>query len=301
VSKVVESPEFSVVVCTQNRAKPLDSLLFPSLVKVRDITFEVVLVDDNSNDSTRDVVKKWSDRLDIVYVENRKRRGLSFVRNLGIKNSCGEFIVFTDDDCEVSEKWLSELRKAYVKKSIVYVGGPAFVRNTRRYYCKGCGCNMSFRRDIFKRFLFDPNVYFLRSSMHDEEMLDRILDAGYEASYAPKAFVRDYELPAPYRRVAVIGGSLNNVYGIAKRVRFREYLRAVMPYYFGGKKDNSRIMSRLNEGMMTLSESKKLWSFIFTIFITIPLKAHSAKTSHIKLLQAAPEESISSPIDVNKE
>jgi glycosyltransferase involved in cell wall biosynthesis len=102
-------PQFSVVICTHNRA----SLLPRSVRSVLDQTFrnfEVVVVDDGSSDHTMEVVAGIPDPR-VRYV-CRDNGGLSAARNTGVANSHGRFVAFLDDDDEVVPTWLESLRSA---------------------------------------------------------------------------------------------------------------------------------------------------------------------------------------------
>jgi glycosyltransferase involved in cell wall biosynthesis len=103
---VTGPPQFSVVICTYNRA----SLLERSVRSVLDQTFrnfEVVVVDDGSTDHTRAVVAGITDPR-VRYV-GRDNGGLSAARNTGVANSHGRFVTFLDDDDEVFPAWLQRL------------------------------------------------------------------------------------------------------------------------------------------------------------------------------------------------
>lgn len=93
-------PRVSVVIPTHNRA----DLLREAIASVRDQTFadwEIIVVDDHSNDHTREVVESFGDNR-VRYIQNEGKNGPSVARNLGIANARGDCIAFLDDD----DEWL---------------------------------------------------------------------------------------------------------------------------------------------------------------------------------------------------
>src|SRR5574340_52790 len=107
----------SVIICTYNRA----DLLKESILSVQNQDFpsdqyEIIVVDNNSADDTKDVVTETAkdSPVRIIYVFEGKQ-GLSHARNTGINNSDGEIIVFTDDDVEAEKSWLRELVAAKIR------------------------------------------------------------------------------------------------------------------------------------------------------------------------------------------
>lgn len=90
------TPRVSVITPTYNRAdflaEAIDSMLAQTYAD-----FEMIIVDDGSTDGTRDLVESYSHdpRIRYFYQENQ---GQSIARNLGIKESTGEFIGFLDSD-----------------------------------------------------------------------------------------------------------------------------------------------------------------------------------------------------------
>ena len=73
---------------------------------------EVILVDNNSDDSTPAVARSFVDRLPLVYVRE-ERQGLSHARNRGVAESRGEVVLFTDDDVRLDESWLASYLEAF--------------------------------------------------------------------------------------------------------------------------------------------------------------------------------------------
>lgn len=100
--------QVSVIICTYNRCdllrRAISSLASDTYVG----TTELIVVDNNSNDRTRDIVKncadEFSDTLRVRY-EYEPEQGLSRARNRGISVAEGEIVAFLDDDAEVEPGW----------------------------------------------------------------------------------------------------------------------------------------------------------------------------------------------------
>ncbi len=115
----MKNPKVSVVVCTYNGAGRIKSLL-DSLKKQTYKNLEIIIVDDGSTDGTSDIVKKYPFKL----IKHKGNRGLADSRNTGVKNSKGDIIVFTDDDCVADKNWINEIANCYKKSPEVNaVGG----------------------------------------------------------------------------------------------------------------------------------------------------------------------------------
>ena len=99
----------SIIVCTYNRADSLKETLH-ALQRQELLTilheWEVIVVDNNSNDHTRQVVEDIQRRWSILRYEFEESQGLSFARNHGIACAKGEIILFTDDDVLPEPTWL---------------------------------------------------------------------------------------------------------------------------------------------------------------------------------------------------
>ncbi len=129
----------SVVVCTYNRPELLrdviESLLHQSL---GDTEYEIVIVDNNSTDSTPEVVLEYSRNHQNVRYVLETKQGLSNARNRGWREAHGEFVAYLDDDCKAPDQWLSTAKKLIVREAPDVVGGPyyAFYHSTKPLWWK---------------------------------------------------------------------------------------------------------------------------------------------------------------------
>lgn len=107
------APSLSVIVCTYNRAEllrmTLDSLAGQTLDRSR---YEVIVIDDGSQDETRQCVESFSERLHIKYFF-QKNAGLASAKNHGIFASRGEILFFMDDDDIAAPTLLEEHLKTH--------------------------------------------------------------------------------------------------------------------------------------------------------------------------------------------
>lgn len=116
----------SVLICTYNRAQLLRTTL-DSLRCVRSSRpWEIVVVDNNSDDDTRDIVTAFASTSPVpVQYLFEARQGKSHALNSGLSNVRGDVVVFTDDDVEVTPDWLNQACDTMERDlSIDYTGGP---------------------------------------------------------------------------------------------------------------------------------------------------------------------------------
>lgn len=96
------TPRVSVILTTYNRAE----LVGRAIQSVLDQTlrdFELIVVDDASEDDTADIIEGFDDPR-ITYIRHDENRGGAAARNTGIKEASGEYIAFLDSD----DKWLED-------------------------------------------------------------------------------------------------------------------------------------------------------------------------------------------------
>ncbi|HPD75712.1 MAG TPA: glycosyltransferase [Methanoregulaceae archaeon] len=128
--------------------------------------YEIIVVDGNSRDRTREIAQKYADK---VFIQTSPKVGGA--RNDGIMAACGEIVATTDADCILPPTWIATIKRAFRDPGIVQIYGPVYpietgVKNsislfaanlysrvgyyTRIFYYT-LGCNTAFRRDAVIR------------------------------------------------------------------------------------------------------------------------------------------------------
>lgn len=88
----------SVVMPTYNRAKTIERAVY-SILNQTYQDFEIIIIDDNSNDNTEQIIKEINDER-IRYIKNSVNKGANESRNIGVREAKGDFIAFQDSDDE---------------------------------------------------------------------------------------------------------------------------------------------------------------------------------------------------------
>lgn len=112
--------KISIIVPVYNTEKYLDKCIH-SILNQTYSDFEVILIDDGSTDKSLEICKKYEsdNRVIIIHKENE---GQAIARNIGIRQSIGEFITFIDSDDYVDLQMLEELyRKAKEKDADIVI------------------------------------------------------------------------------------------------------------------------------------------------------------------------------------
>jgi glycosyltransferase involved in cell wall biosynthesis len=103
----------SVIVSTYNREDALNAVL-RALSRQSDRNFEIVVADDGSGPATARVVDEWVLRTKLpikhVWHEDRGFR-LSDIRNRGIRESAGAYVLFLDGDCIARPNFVAAHRR----------------------------------------------------------------------------------------------------------------------------------------------------------------------------------------------
>jgi glucosyl-dolichyl phosphate glucuronosyltransferase len=177
-------PELSIIICTHNRAdllrKTLDSL--PHLVDIKLV--EIIIVDNQSNDHTGDVIDQYlqqnEDKL-AVYSLFESTLGLSAARNTGIRAASAKIVAFLDDDAiPAKQRIRTILNTINQMPEVMAMGGritPRFETTRPQWLIKPfelpltivdlgdeireyptklhpCGANMAMRKDVLESNLF---------------------------------------------------------------------------------------------------------------------------------------------------
>ena len=114
---------FSIVIPTYNRPERLASCLkaITELNYPRD-RFETIVVDDGSKIRLDSVVESVRDRIEIKLIR-QSNAGPAAARNRGAAAAKGDFLAFTDDDCQPTANWLSQFASSFEDAPEAMLGG----------------------------------------------------------------------------------------------------------------------------------------------------------------------------------
>jgi len=189
---------FSIVIPTYKRHKYLSGCLDclahyfdPAIQCPLGFEVEVLVCDDDQDNDVMvllDNFYPWS-----TYIKGPSR-GPAANRNYGASHACGEWIVFTDDDCLPQNGWL-EAYAEYCHEFDVMEGktSPSGRRMRADDECPinhagGClwSCNFAIRRTVFNK-LNGFNEDFTYPACEDVELHARILKSSFRSSFVPSA------------------------------------------------------------------------------------------------------------------
>ena len=117
----------SIIIAIRNGEIALPSLLIDLKSQNYPGDIEYILVDDESNDSTKKIIQEIAKKDNrFIYqssingdsILNHKKRAL----DAGIKTASYEWLLFTDVDCKLKSSWVSSMAKYFSKKNDYIIG-----------------------------------------------------------------------------------------------------------------------------------------------------------------------------------
>ncbi|MBI3943386.1 MAG: glycosyltransferase [Chloroflexi bacterium] len=208
-------PWVSVVIAVYNGASTLDDCL-NSLVNMHYPNYEVLVVDDGSNDGTDKIADRYAAKYpQQVRAIHTPNGGLSVARNIGIVEATGHIVAYTDADCRVDPDWLYYFAARLMQGDITAVGGPNLVPADDGWIaqCVGLapggpthiltndelaehipGCNMAFWKNALEEVGGFQPVY--RVAGDDVDLCWRLQAIGHHIGFAPGAVVWHHRRPS---------------------------------------------------------------------------------------------------------
>lgn len=205
--------DISVIISTLNHCQSLERTI-KSLQK-QDFRkgYEIIVVDNNSTDETKEIIKSFSKKDKKIKYLLEKRLGIHFCRNSGAKKALGKILAFGDDDAVYARDWLKEIYKTFQSTRALCVGGQviprwddkkpvwlkevplsyfSIINEKREGYIKKpllAGVNFAiFKKILFEVGGFNPEVFGDIWLGDGETGLQRkLLNKNYAIFYQPKA------------------------------------------------------------------------------------------------------------------
>lgn len=203
----------SVVIPTYSRNETLERALIGILGQTYQ-NLDIIVVDDNPTDSewrvsTQKIMEKYSGNSKIRYIQNKENLGGAGARNVGIRESKGEYIAFLDDDDEYYPQKIEKQLQVFLdspsdKLALVYcdvehVGKNEHVDCTIRKRHKGACLYEAIADDciastsmwlVKKSALQDVNNFSLVPCKQDSTVIVKLLAKGYEVDYVPEVLCK---------------------------------------------------------------------------------------------------------------
>lgn len=210
----------SVIVCTRNRVHAIIGCLESiavALCHASPLEAEIIVVDNGSSDDSSAVVQKWAASCAFpVRLLIEPKTGVSAARNCALRAAQGALLVFTDDDCRLSETYVTELLRydagdvgLVLRGGRVELGDPTDLSLTTNTYPtlrrwqrqtpsadkqdllggkSVIGCNMTMRRAVAERVGFFDKRFGGGAPIPAAEDVDYVLRAylaGVTIEYVP--------------------------------------------------------------------------------------------------------------------
>jgi len=242
----IEGPDVSVsvVIPTRDRGDLIAQTL-GTLLSLRSANFEIIVVDQSTDDRTRAAVARVADADPRVRYVATKTVGCSAARNIGYQISSADVVAYCDDDCIVTPEWFEALLETFRVPRVAALYGRLVPyergRRTgvevgfkpsperREYQDKtppwhiGHGGNMAFRRwELAEAGGFDPLLGaggILRSA-EDIDIAYRLIARGRTVVYdgASIAYHKHWkDWPAQKQ--------MERAYGVGAGAQFAKYMR----------------------------------------------------------------------------
>ncbi len=149
--------KLSLIICTKNRANQLSRCLQAVLEIVSDHPWQLIIVNNNSADSTKHVIAAFMHMTTIPTITlDENMHGSSAAKNSGWRATNSEFVAFIDDDCYPTPHFVNQIVTAFSQNAqLGFVGG--------------------------KVLLFDKTDYPITIQMHNEPILfspESVISAG---------------------------------------------------------------------------------------------------------------------------
>lgn len=201
--------KFSVIIPVYNRPDEVEELL-ASLVRQTYTQFEVLIIEDGSEDRCKHIVESFSHKLDIRYFY-KENSGQGFSRNYGFKQAIGDFFVVFDSDCIIPDHYFETVNSFLQKHKVDAYGGPdrahpsfsilqkaisysmtspfttGGIRGNKRH--AGTFHPRSFNMGISKEVFEETGGYKITRMGEDIEFSLRIIEHGFHTALITDAFV----------------------------------------------------------------------------------------------------------------
>lgn len=169
---------FSIIIAAKNEEKNISKLL-ESLINQNypKDKYEVIIVDDNSTDNTRNVVNLYVNKFENIRLFNCKKKDLPAKKGVlafGVSKAVHPNILITDADCECLPNWIASYSGLGEKYSVAFGIAP-FIR--KKSFVNLIACFENFRAGILSisaAYIGSPYTATARNFGYTREIYNRV-------------------------------------------------------------------------------------------------------------------------------
>jgi N-acetylglucosaminyl-diphospho-decaprenol L-rhamnosyltransferase len=129
--------DFSIIIVTYNSERFIASCLSSILQHRTDYSYEIIVVDNDSQDMTKEIVQRFDS---VNLIENKENQGFSKANNIGIMHSKGRYTFLLNPDVHITDHCVDQLTRrlneddsrAIVAPKLVYSDG-SIQESARRF------------------------------------------------------------------------------------------------------------------------------------------------------------------------
>ena len=202
--------QFSFIIPVYNRPDEIKELLQSFETLEGDIGFEIVIVEDGSERSSKIVVDRFAEKLNISYFY-KENSGPGDSRNYGMKKAKGNYYIILDSDCILPKHYLMEVEKSLNQDYVDCFGGPDAAHQSFSDLQKAINFSMtsfistggirgnknsvdkfqprSFNMGLSKVAFEDSNGFGRIHPGEDPDLTIRLWDLGFKTKLIPEAYV----------------------------------------------------------------------------------------------------------------
>jgi glycosyltransferase involved in cell wall biosynthesis len=202
--------QFSFIIPVYNRPDEIQELLQSFEALKTDTPYEIVIVEDGSAISSKEVVEPFKSKLNISYFF-KENSGPGDSRNYGMEHAKGNYFIILDSDCILPENYLNEVKKSLKKNYVDCFGGPDAAHHSFSNLQKAINFSMtsfmstggirgnkksidtfqprSFNMGISKEAFMASNGFGFIHPGEDPDLSIRLWNLGFKTKLIPEAYV----------------------------------------------------------------------------------------------------------------
>jgi glycosyltransferase involved in cell wall biosynthesis len=201
---------YSFIIPVFNRPDEIRELLYSFTLMLTDVTYEILIIEDGSTQSSESVVDEYKNQLPISYYF-KKNSGPGDSRNFGMQKAKGDYFIILDSDCLLPSHYLTTVNQFLSQSNSDCYGGADAAHTSftplqkainyvmTSFYTTGGirGSKSSIQKFEPRSFnmgisksAFEATGGF--SDIHpgeDPDLSQRLLKAGFKTQFIPNAFV----------------------------------------------------------------------------------------------------------------